>query len=215
MENRRVFRRLPSQLPIIVVTADGFVYGRMVDFGLGGACVQLESPLSGGRVDLTPNRFHRPGEAVIPLPYEVAWAEQEGLLCGLTFKGSSRDFWRSWLAEAIPPGETEMLDHRQLVRVPSQVRALLCRDGDWLPCTVVDVSLGGACFVASDEFLPGELVELNLDESAELSGLELILLRVEELQGKFLCGGKFLGLTDDNVQALQHNLAERLRGLRR
>ena len=213
MRNRRVFQRTSCAIPVVVHAAGRFLYGELVDISLGGSRMAGKTPLQADRVELTPHRTHLDRASIIPLPYNVAWS-QEGAPseAGLRFSGGIDAFFRGWLAdhlhEALPSQEL-LLDHRQVVRIPCQMDGLLLRDtGESLPCSVLDLSLGGASVTITEELFPGESFILTLPDHPELGSPEVIVLRTQPFDGQFLGGVKFLELTPEQEKCLEHLVPE-------
>ena len=212
MKNRRVFQRADCEIPVVIHLSGRFLYGTIVDLSLGGVRMSLKGELDAKRVELSPKKGLPAGMAVIPLPYDVRWQDgEEAILAGLQFAGGTDAFFRGWLSEQLTPllgGPGALIDHRKLVRMPCQLEGGLRSDEGQAGCAVLDVSMGGLSFVAEGELLPGMTVQIDILDHENLGTLELILLRVQSLSGHSLCGGKFLGLSDDQSLTLQGLLTE-------
>lgn len=205
MENQRVFQRTNCSIPVVVHSGGRFLYGEIIDLSLGGVRLKVKGKLSSKNIELTPNKTLPPGMAVIPLPYEVRWEETgEHTYVGLKFSSGTDAFFRGWLSEHLNPAADflSLLDHRKLVRMPCQLTASITWEEGKSICAVLDVSRGGLSFVTKREVFEGLTLSVELTDHQELGNLELILLRVQELTGHYLCGGRFLEPTDEQVNIL-------------
>lgn len=205
MENRRVFQRTDCNIPVVVHSGGRFLYGEIIDLSLGGVRLRVKGKLNSKKIELTPKKTLPTGMAVIPLPYEVRWEENgDHTFVGLQFSGGTDAFFRGWLSEHLNPAADFMslLDHRKLVRMPCQLTASMTWDGGECVCAVLDVSRGGLSFVTDQEVFAGLTITVTLPDYETMGALELILLRVQELTGHFLCGGRFLEPTDEQTELL-------------
>lgn len=200
MRNRRIFQRTPCSIPVVIHAAGKFLYGELVDISLGGTRLKSKQILSSGHLELTPLRSKLDKATIIPLPYDIAWHEhdQNGHSVGLKFSGGIDTFFRGWLADHLQeslPEQEQLLDYRQMVRVPCQLDGQIRReDGLELPCAILDLSSGGASIATTDELLPGESLSLSLAKHPNFQQAEAILLRSQAFSNYYLSGIKFLGL---------------------
>ena len=205
MRNRRVFQRTNCAIPVVVHAAGRFLYAELVDLSLGGSRMASKDAVAGNRLELTPHRTHLDRASIIPLPYEVRWQE-EGVpaLCGLQFSGGIDAFFRGWLADHLQsalPSQEQLLDQRQVVRIPCQMDGVLfSEDGAEQSCAILDLSVGGASLASTVELLPGESFLLSVPSCPELGTLDVIVLRTQPFTGHVLAGVKFLEPT--TAQAL-------------
>lgn len=209
MRNRRVFQRTSCAIPVVVHAAGRFLYGELVDLSLGGSRMVGKMDLPSDQVELTPHRTHLDRASIIPLPYKICWQEEdeEGRAAGLQFAGGIDAFFRGWLADHLHsalPSQELLLDARQVVRIPCQMDGILQREtGETISCAVLDLSLGGASVATTEELLMGESFRLSLPAHPELGSPEVIMLRTQPFTGHFLCGSKFLELSEAQERCLE------------
>lgn len=210
MRNRRVFQRTSCAIPVVVHAAGRFFYGELVDLSLGGSRLTGKSALPSEQLELTPHRTHLDRASIIPLPYKVSWQEEgpDGCSAGLMFSGGIDAFFRGWLADHLQeslPTQEQLLDARQVVRIPCQLDGVLKRDsGESLPCAVLDLSVGGVSLATTEELLTGESFFLSIPDYPEFGSPEVIVLRTQPFTGHYLSGTKFLDLSTFQKDYLAH-----------
>lgn len=209
MRNRRVFQRTNCAIPVVVHAAGRFLYGELVDLSLGGSRMASRGSVAGDRLELTPHRTHLDRASIIPLPYEVRWQEEgEPAFCGLQFSGGIDAFFRGWLADHLQsalPSQEQLLDQRQVVRIPCQMDGVLvCEDGTEQSCAILDLSVGGASLASTAELLPGESFLLSVPSRPDLGALDVIVLRTQPFVGHMLAGVKFLEPSSAQTEYLEN-----------
>lgn len=196
MENRRVFRRAHCKIPVVVRCGGQFLYGEVINPGLGGVRLTVKGKLEKLTLTVEISPRKQGATPVIPLPYTVRWHLKGSSTVGLKFSGGTDAFFRSWIAEHVYAGlvnEEALLDKRKSVRASCEVEGMVRREsGESYPAAIVNLSIGGLRFVTPEEVYPGETFDLRLPFLRELGKLEIIVLRSEVVGTHHLCAAKFL-----------------------
>ncbi len=208
MENRRLFSRLLCSLPILVLSEQGEIEGKLHNIGLGGAgfsCSQEIEP--GQKLGLLPSLS---GDFE-PVTYEVQWAQKrdQATFHGLRYPGKISVFWDSWAANVLAGIDItngEVLERRKLVRVPCRVGGKLTRGPEAHLGTLLNLGIGGALLLCQPHFPQGALFALHLDGPPKVQALECRVLRSWSRLNSWLYGVEFVTVSESQRDGLQSML---------
>lgn len=213
MENRRLFSRVPCNLPILV----GSHLGELLDIGLGGTRIRSEGYLGKGAVvRIRPIQ----GGAFHTLNYQVIWSKSsEGLTeMGLRYPEELDNiFWQSWAADLLAGAEIkngEILERRNLVRLACHLTGVVTLNQEKSEAKVLDIGQGGALLQMSPEIELGSELSLTLSSPVRVGGLKCAVRRRWEGKNDFGYGVSFIKPSKRHrtglSRLLDHLLAQRL-----
>lgn len=211
MKNRRLFARIPCNLPTRAHTGGKQLNSRLFNISLGGIGLETATPLQQGqKIQLYPDVA---GDFQ-PVTYEVRWSESQGsrFRNGLRFPERLPEFWESWAANVLAGIDItngEVMERRRLVRVPCHLGGKLTRGPESHLGTLLNLGVGGALLYCRPQLPHGAMFQLNINSPAKVEELECRVLRSWSRHDSWLYGVEFVGLNDQGRAQLA-TLLERL-----
>ncbi len=162
MKERRYTNRFPCNQSVCYSQGDQWSEGQLKDISLEGARLGCSSPLTTGQALEIVGQGQNGGQ---PVNCWVQWSSPNNELTevGLQFRGSVGEVLQTWVGPLLRHRDG-LLQKRELVRVPVNIRLLVCESGITVNGTLVDLSLGGGLIRCGSMFSTGSRLTLTLDE---------------------------------------------------
>lgn len=181
LEQRRKAVRRPCDIEVEGWMGKRAFNATVVDMGVGGMCLRLESPIPLKNQTIVSVTYPEPLRNCDNLTVDLLarWTRTErsdgSQLIGLEFK-DPKGMGRSWVKvkmQDIGFASYNIREQRKDVRVPCRLKATVQIGGEAVPCQVLNIGRGGVYVQMMKPLRAGATVTLRLLESAHLPSATL------------------------------------------